>query len=126
MKELRDKQKLKKTLYSLPMLVLAVLAVLLLGRGAGSVLMKERESARTLRRLEEKNEALKARHEELERDVAKLGTEEGIMEEIRSKFNVTRPGEHLAIVVGTELKATATEPSALKRGWAWLLAWWGL
>jgi cell division protein FtsB len=126
MKELRDKQKFKKTLYSLPVLLLAALLVVFLGRGAGSVLMKERESARTLEVLTEKNEALKERHEELKQDVAKLHTEEGIAEEIRSKFNVTRPGEHLAIVVGAEVRAATATPSALTRGWAWFLGLWGL
>jgi cell division protein FtsB len=126
MKELRDKQKFKNALYSLPVLALAVIIVLLLGRGAGSVLMKERESARTLKALTEKNAALEARHEELKRTVARLGTEEGVMEEIRAKFNVTRPGEHLAIVVGAEAGAATDTPSALKRGWAWFLGWWGL
>lgn len=125
MKELRDKQRFKNTLYSLPVLALAAIIVLLLGKGAASVLMKERESARTLQSLEEKNKALNERYEELKEDVARLGTEEGILEEIRSKFNVTRPGEHLAIVVSEEKQATTTEPSALSRGWAWLTGLWG-
>lgn len=126
MKELRDKQKFKSTLYSLPVLALCAAFVFVLARGAASIMMKERESARTLAALEEKNAALAARQEELKEEVARLGTEEGVMEEIRSKFNVTRPGEHLAIVVKEEAKASTTEPSALKRGWAWFTSLLGL
>lgn len=125
MRELREKQKFKNALYSLPVLVLCLLAVILLARGAGSILLKERESAQTLETLEEKNAALKVRHEELKGEVARLGTEEGILEEIRSKFNVVRPGEHLAIVVGAEVRAATATPSALKRGWAWFTGLWG-
>lgn len=125
MKELRDKQKFKHALYSLPVLILATLVVILLARGAGSIVMKERESAQVLKSLREKNAALAERHEALKEDVVRLGTEEGIIEEIRAKFNVTRPGEHLAIVVSGEARAATTTPSALKRGWEWFTGLWG-
>ncbi len=125
MKELRDKQKFKNILYSLPILALVVALALLLARGAGSIMLKERESARTLEALREKNADLRVREEELKGEVARLGTEEGILEEIRSKFNVARPGEHLAIVVNERVVATTSEPSALRRGWEWLTQLWG-
>ena len=114
MKELRDKQKFKNALYSIPLLALLAVVAFLLARGAASIMLKERESAQTLASLEEKNGTLKERQDELKVSIARLRTEEGIIEEIRSKFNVTRQGEHLAIVVEEGEKASTTEPSDRK------------
>ncbi|MBX4206221.1 septum formation initiator family protein [Candidatus Parcubacteria bacterium] len=128
MKELRDKQKFKNALYSFPSLAILVVLAFLLARGAAGIVVKERESARTLEALQASNASLTARQESLEEDVARLRTDEGIVEEIRSKFNVTRPGEHLAIVVLEKSKATSTGAGAFagwKRGWAWLVGLWG-
>jgi cell division protein FtsB len=125
MKELRDKQRLKKNLYSFPVLIAFALVVFVLWRGAVLIMLKERESAETLETLRATNAALAVREESLEGEVARLGTEQGIIDEIRAKFNVTRPGEHLAIVVSEARQATTSEPSALKRGWAWFAALWG-
>jgi cell division protein FtsB len=121
MKELRDKQNFKKALYSFPALIVLVIVAFLLARGAASIVAKERESASTIEVLEEKNAALKERQVSLREEVERLSTMEGIIEEIRAKFNVTRPGEHLAIVIEEEARATSTEEGGLKRGWKWFL-----
>lgn len=128
MKELRDKQRFKRYLYSYPSLVIIIIIAFLLARGAAGIFSKERESAQVLKDLEEKNAALASRQESLKGDIASLQTEEGIIEEVRRKFNVIRPGEHLAIVVEEKPSASTTPSGAidtLKRGWDWLMGLWG-
>ncbi len=128
MKELRQKQRFKGYLYSIPALILLVVVAFLLARGAAGIFAKERQSAQVLEDLREDNAVLAKREESLKQDIASLRTEEGIIEEIRRKFNVTRPGEHLAIVLEEKPRVTNTSTGAFDRfkmGWSWFLGLWG-
>ena len=108
MKELRQKQRMKELLYSWPVLVLAAVLVFFLIRGATVVMVKERESASLVANLESETKKLEAREAELRDGIAKLTTQEGIMEAIREKFSVARTGEYLAIIVDERVKATSS------------------
>jgi hypothetical protein len=120
MKELQRKQFVRRVMYSYPSLIILVLLTLLLAKGAWGIFMKERESARVVRELEEKVEQVEGREAELEAAIARIQTEDGLIEEIKGKFSVTRPGEHVAIVVDERLKPTTTEES----GESWLSSVW--
>ena len=115
MRELRQKQRMKELLYSWPMLVLAAVFVFFLVRGAAGVIIKDRESAGLVANLESKTKELEAREAELRNSIAKLTTQEGIMEAIREKFSVARTGEYLAIIVDERTKATSSPDE--KKSW---------
>ncbi len=63
------------------------------------MLSKEWRSGQVLDALEEKNAKLREREAELRGSIEALGTEAGLVQEIRAKFNATREGEHLAVLV---------------------------
>ena len=109
MKELRRKQRMKELLYSWPALILMVVLVFFLIKGSAEVMVKERESAKRVENLEKETEALSAREAELRDGIARLQTEEGIVEEIREKFSVAREGEYVAIIVDEKANASSTE-----------------
>lgn len=99
MKELRQKQRMKQVLYSWFSLILLTVLTFFIAKGSVELMSKERESAKRLTALEFETEELEVRETELHNNIAKLGTEEGIIEEIRGKFGVTREGEYVAIIV---------------------------
>lgn len=92
-----------------------------MAKGAIGVVLKERESRERLRDLEAKAEALVIREAELQRDIAKLQTREGVIEEIKEKFSVTEEGEYVAIIVDERNKATTTEERSKAQK---LKDWW--
>lgn len=106
MRELQQKQKRKRRLYSLPALFLLLIVALLLVRGAYGVVMKERESKRYVKELEEKHIELSRRSEMLEQNIARLQTDEGIDEEIKEKYGVSREGERVAVIVDPQPEET--------------------
>ena len=71
----------------------------------------ERESAHKVSNLEKEALALALREKKLEEEVNNLRTQEGIIEEIKQKFSVTREGEHVAIIVNERVKATSSATS---------------
>ncbi len=85
-----------------------------LAKGAIGVLAKRQESAHNLSELEDKSRSLKARGQELNERIIRLKSEDGLIEEIKTKFNVAREGEQLAIILKAE-EASTTEPSTLER-----------
>lgn len=110
MRELEHRQKLKKRMYSLPVLGILLLVTIAIGRGAYALLVKERDSARDARLLAEKVQTLTLREKQLTDEIAKLNTEAGIEEEIKSKFNVARAGEHVAVIVDKPASTASTTP----------------
>lgn len=89
-------------------------------KGTFGVMLKERASASKVGELEEQSQALELRETELNSEIAKLQTEEGIIEEIRDKFSVTREGEYVAIIVNDRPEATTTEKTVSDRFKEWL------
>ncbi len=115
MKELQTKQNFKKSLYSLPMLIIMLILTFLISRGAMLIMSKNYESAETLKELGREVETLSNRRIELDGGIQRLQTEEGLTEEIRSKYNAVRMGEGVVIVVDHE--STSTVESEEPRAW---------
>src|SRR5690349_8289223 len=118
MKELQRKQRIKRRLYSLPILALMLIITVFFVHGAYTVMKKEYLSAKYVEDLQAKVVDLSDRQVELTKSTARLETEEGIDEEIKSKFSVSKEGEHVAVIVDRpEAKAatTTTEKPWYKR-----------
>lgn len=99
MKHFQDKRQIRGRIYSKTTTVLLFILLLLLCKAVVSIYNKQVES-RNLRdeslvRLSES----KDRQNMIENEMKKLQTDEGIEEEIRTKFNVIKPSEHMAIIV---------------------------
>lgn len=92
----------------------------LLAKGAFGIMTIERQNAGKVRDLEREAESLYDREQDLKTQNTLLQTEEGIIEEIKRKFNVTRSGESVAIIVDPKLEAT----SASSYGGNWLKSLW--
>lgn len=120
MRELRRKQKNKRIIYSIPVLIILLAITFLLARGALRVMDKELESRKYLKTLEERVTSLTIREKELEDDIDRLQTKEGIKDEIKDRFSVTQEGEHVAIIVDDRGVSSSTDDSILpwyKRFW---------
>lgn len=110
---------MKRRLYSLPVLLVLFVVMLACVRGAYLLMKKERQSARDARELQAKVVELGEREETLKAEIESLHTESGIEEEIKSRYNVAKPGELVAVIIDRDA-ATSTEPQRLpwyKRLW---------
>lgn len=126
MKELQQKQKIRRALYSLPSLVIMLFVAGVLIKGAWGVMVMERESAAMVRDLEAQAVALGSREAELEGNIERLRTPAGVEEEIRDKFSVAREGEFVAIIVDEKERASTTEKTTGEIIWGWWNVFKGL
>ena len=119
MREFQDKERRKRYLYSPIVLLLLSILVFFMAKGAASVMNKERESRAKVSELDKESQKLESRQKMLQANIGKLETEEGVIEEIRQKFNVTREGENVTIIVDNQEKLNTTSKDA-----TWYKKWW--
>lgn len=97
--DFQEKRKLKQFLYSkITLTVLAVVVVLLLN-SVWNIYTTERETRLTRNNLEREFLELKEREELLRKEIERLKTTRGVEEEIRSKFEVSKDGESVMVIV---------------------------
>ena len=111
-------------MYSTPTIVGLFIITIFLAKGAYSLLLTERKSAEKAEALALKVNSLTEREMFLKAEIARLHTEDGIEEEIKSKYNVAKPGELVALIVDTRDRATTTEEEIpwWKRLWGAIIA----
>ncbi len=102
MLDFQQKRKVKAVAYHKITLIILGVLVLLFLRSTWSVYEKKQESEK-LRNITEANVIeLSTRNQDLETKIDRFQTEIGVEEEIRSKFNVAKPGENIVVVVPQE------------------------
>jgi len=114
MREYQAKRRFRKLLYSKATVAVLVILTLFFAQATYGVFKKQRESAANVIAAQKRLDKVVEREAALNADINKLKTDEGIEEEIRSKFSVSKPGEEVIIIVDKEVQeqqATTTKPS---------------
>ena len=118
MRGFQEKKRWQKIMQSKPILGLLGLAVLFFAWSVFGFWGKMEETRKERAITEKKVAELEEKKEKLASDIEKLGTEEGVEENIREKFGLAREGEGVIIIVDDQ------EPQlegAEKGGfWNWL------
>jgi len=120
MRELHQKQIIKRRLYSVPVLVVLFIVTGLAIRSTYNIVKKYQESAGHVNILEQKIGNLIDREQQLKNDIFRLGTDEGVDKEIKEKFNVVKDGGKVAIMIDEDdrINSTTTITSTwYKRFW---------
>jgi len=119
-KHFEDKKQIKSKFYSRLTIAGLVLLILLLGNGVWNIYGRERQSALMRREAEGRLRALETQRESLRRETDKLANDSGVEEEIRTKFNVVKPGERVVVIVNPEPATTTatTTPGFFSSLWA--------
>ena len=115
MREFQVRHKIRKILYSKTAAVVIVIMIAFAGHAAWGVLQKERESSANTLQATKELERLSGRSNLLQAEIGRLSTDSGIEEEIRTKYNVSKPGEHFFVIVDNNPTSTAT--SSPEQSW---------
>ncbi len=113
--------KLKKIVYSWPILILLLIIVLLIGKSVWGVYKSEKISSDNKLLSEKKYEELEERSKLISSEIEMLKTEKGIETEIRDKFRVAKEGEQLAIIINSG--ENLEDKTAIKEEGFWTKIW---
>lgn len=123
MAEFYEKRKLKKLMYSPPVLAVFTLFVLLFVSAAWGAHQKERDTASKRQEAAAGLAELQAREAALRSNLDRLNSESGMESEIRDRFDVGKPGEHEIVIVDPPANASSTTTETSKHWWEKLLSW---
>jgi len=119
--DFQQKRKFKKIIYSKIFFLILLILVIFLGRATYDIYKKYKISSDDYSVTKKDYDSLKVREDMLQSEIDKLKTDYGIEEEIRSKFNVAKPGETVVTVIdGTS--STSTDVSNSNNGF-WSNLW---
>lgn len=124
MDNFRDRQKIKRRLYSRTSRVALFIILIVLMKATWNIYTKHAESADNVSRAERERAELQARQAELSGKIQDLETGEGKDRAIREKFGVAKDGETLVMIVRGKETAPTTTPET-KRSW-WGTVWAGV
>ena len=124
MRVFQQKRKLRRAIYSFPVLALLFVIALFSINGTWQVYNKQIASTTGLTESQIEWSRLKQRESELEADIEKLKSQRGFEAEIREKFSVGKEGEKVAVIVNTAAVGEGDSHSGI---WAfWQGLWEGM
>ncbi len=108
MLDFQQKRKLRNVAYGRVTLCVLAILVLFSFRSVWLVYQKQRESEGLKSLALAQVSQLSTRQREMDSEIAKLQTPQGVDEEIRDKFNVAKPGENMVVIVDDQSSSTGT------------------
>lgn len=109
----------------MPVLMALVILAAFFSHATYGVMKKRGESERHVRLLREETIAMNEKREDLANGLQGLNTSEGIEKEVKEKFNVSREGEHVVILVDSPAPPAAEKDSDqpwYKRLWSAIIS----
>ena len=125
MLDFQQKNKIRKYLYSRPVVIIVLVIAVYSLYSTWSIYRKMAESKAKMEESEQQLLALSAKSTAIDTQIGELQTQDGVEREIRSKFGEAKSGENMAVIVpdsGTSSAATTTKAS----GWSKFLHFFGL
>lgn len=110
MREYQTKKKIKRRIFSKISIGFLAIMLFFLIKATYNVYQKNVESQANLARVNSSLEETEQRYESLKKENERLGTNEGVEEEIRHKFQVSKEGEKVIVVIDDESQKATTSP----------------
>jgi uncharacterized membrane protein YhiD involved in acid resistance len=98
----RNTSIIKELVVSPVAIAILIFIFIIIARSVFTVLSKNNDVRRETARTKERYEELQKQYEELEQSYEYVSTPEGLETEIRNKFFVVKPNEHLIVVTDTQ------------------------
>lgn len=112
MLDFQKKKRFRKILYSPFTLIILFIVFAILCKGVWGVYNKSQLSLENLERERKELEKLSVREKNLASSIDYLKTEQGIEDEIRTKFRVVKEGEKVVVIVDNQVPTTTTSTIA--------------
>jgi cell division protein FtsB len=106
MREFQVKKKVRRVVFSKWIVALMVLVFLFLAKATWNLYQKNIESAANVVNANRELARLEDRQQTLQTEIERLSTDEGVEQEIRTKYSVSKPGEQLIVIVDEEASST--------------------
>lgn len=118
--DFQQKKKINKIMHSKVFFFVFLIIIIFLGRSTYDIYKRQQLSATNYAGVKKNYDGIKERKEMLESEIERLKTDTGVEEEIRSKFNVAKPGETVVTIIDGS-SSTSTDSTQKTGFWATVL-----
>jgi cell division protein FtsB len=119
MQKFQEKRDRRKLIYSQLSIVILLLLIALLSHAVWNIYQKKLLTDTSRATAERELEQLRARQSSLQADLARLTSKTGREAELRSKFQVSKPGEEVIVLVGASSSASVAPALSSKKSSLW-------
>lgn len=109
MLDFQRKKKIRRTLYSPFVLIALAIVMVILSSGVFGVYKKAKLSKQNLEREKKELEKLAIREKTLASSIDYLKTDQGVEDEIRTKFRAVKDGEKVVVIIDNQSTTTLPE-----------------
>ncbi len=120
--DFQQKKQIKNIIYSKVFFLFLLILVIFLGRSTYDIYIKSKFSYDNYIKVKRDYDSLIARRAMLESEIDRLKTENGVEEEIRSKFNVAKPGETVVTIINNTSSTSTNEKGVDTNFWSSVLS----
>ncbi|MFH1626879.1 MAG: septum formation initiator family protein [bacterium] len=120
MKNFQQKKQFHKIIYSKLSIIILLILIIFLIKPTYNIYKKSKLSSDNYNEIKKNYENLENRKNMLESGINKLKTDNGIEEEIRSKFNVAKSGETVIKIINSS-SSVSTSTNKQKNFWEKLI-----
>ena len=99
-------------------MVILFIIIIFLAKATYNIYQKYKLNAENYATVKKQYDSLNARKDMLNSEIGRLKTDNGVEEEIRSKFNVAKPGETVVVVINGSSSTSSQNNSGDKGFWA--------
>lgn len=121
--QFQERQKIRKKVYSKPMLIGLLVLLVLLSKALVNIYTKYKETIIAEKSALQRLDELQQRQEVLQSDITNLQSDEGLEAELRKKFNVAHFGEQMIVVVLDEKEEVGVEAGLWTRFMSKIKSW---
>jgi cell division protein FtsB len=122
MLDFQQKKQFNKIVYSKVNFVILLVLIIFLARSTYDIYKKYRVSADDYAIVKKDYDGLTSRKEMLSSEISRINTGTGMEEEIRSKFDVAKPGETVVVVVDGTSSTSTDEGNTKNSFWSNILS----
>ena len=119
----QQKKIIRKFIYSKITLVVLFIFIIILMKANYGIYKKERSSRENYNIVKNDFDSLNGRKVVLESEISRLKTKEGVEEEIRSKFDVSKPGEVVVNIVDNGVSTSTEDEEKESSLWSKIVDW---
>ncbi len=120
--DFQQKRKVNRFLYSKFTLFGLLVILIFLGRSTYDIYTREQLSRTDYEGVKKDYDGLVQRQEMLTSEIARLKTDNGVDEEIRSKFSVAKPGETVVVIIDSS-SSTSSDHGGTASVWSRFTSW---
>jgi cell division protein FtsB len=121
--EFQEKRRIKRMLYSKPVIFVLVVLIVFLLNAVWNVYQKRQIAKDNYVKIADNLKRLQAREKILSSEIERIKLDEGIEEEIRERYGLVKPGEEVLVIVSDNTAQVSTSTSANTSLWQKIKKW---